>query len=222
MTNTLDQSPPPLHDSMPPLGVSAEKNELMGFRLGSSFESHKSAFEALETKGFEAPPAANGQPFQRFMLERVLNAESNLELALTFEYEDKQLKRIGLVVTRETKNQEEPIEVLHDLGAALVEALGTPHLVLDRTLDWSKQNVQTQDPSLAYAMFWSGSKTVPPKATTTTESTRFFDALLALSHDGALASITGVLGSVIASVDFFQGQPASAANTTFLSFIKRR
>lgn len=221
MTQTTDQVPPPLHDSLPPLRVSATKNELLGFRLGTAFASQEKAFKDLVDQGFDAPPAWANKPFQRFMLDRQAEDGSELEMSLTFEYDDAKLSRVGLVIARDRKEGEEPIDVLRDLEGALVDALGKPHLVLDRTTAWQKQSIDTQDPSLAYALFWSGSKTVPPQATQTNESLRFFDALVALGHDGALGTITGVLGNVIASVDFFQGQPTAATSGQFLSFMKK-
>lgn len=222
MTQTTGQLPPPLHDSLPPLRASAKKNELLGFRLGTAFASHEKAFADLVAQGFNKPPAVANKPLQRFILDRQIETNASaLEISITFEYEEEKLTRIGLVIARDAREDEKPIEVLHDLEGALVEALGKPHLVLDRTTEWEHKSIHTQDPSLAYALFWSGSETVPPKAAQTTESLRFFDALVALGHDGALATITGVLGNVIASVDFFQGQPPAATSGQFLSFMKK-
>lgn len=223
MIQTIGQIPHPLHDSLPPLRASPKKNELMGFRLGTAFTTHEKAFSDLAEQGFNKPPAFTGKLFQRFMLDRKTEGvAAAIELSLTFEYEEERLTRIGLVIARDAREGEKPIEVLRAFEGALVQALGKPHLVLDRTMDWKRQSIHTQDPSLAYAIFWSGSEAVPPQAVQTTESFRFFDALIALGHDGALATITGVLGNVIGSVDFFQGQPGPATSGQFLSFIKNR
>lgn len=206
---------------IPPLRISEKKNEIMGFRLGGTFSSQESAFLELKSQGYESPPKWGGKSFQRFMIEKEIASDDGFEVAFTFEYENEQLKRMGVIITRERQEEEIPLDVLRDIEGSLIDALGAPHLILDRTEEWVKNDIDTQDPSLAYALFWSNSKTVEPHRTVANESARFFDAVGALGHDGALATISGVLGSVIASVDFFQGQQSTVAASQFLSFMKK-
>lgn len=222
MNKTPTLAPPPLHSSLGLLKVSATKNTVMGFKLGTTFASQRAAFEGLAQQGFDLPPVWTERPVNRFLLERAPAHNIDLEVALSFEYKDEQLKNIAVIVTREMEAGESPANVIHDIEAALVESLGKPHLLLDKIDGMTRQQTNTTHPVSAYALFWSASQVVPPKATLATDNKSFYDALTALGHGGALATVTGIAGSVMASVDFFEGTCSDNCAGQFLSFVRQR
>lgn len=220
MTQTHTLTPPPLHGSLAFLDISPKKTMVMGFKLGTPFASHGKAFEALTKQGFESPPACLDQPVTYFLLEREPAQNGDFDVALGFEYEADQLKNLKVILTRDMSASEDPHEVVRDMEAALIDSMGKPHLLLDNTIGLSRENINTSNPSMIYGMFWSGSQEMPSKTTSTTDSTQFFKALASLGHGGALVSITGLLGSVMGCIDFFQGQRSVDTASPFLSFMK--
>lgn len=206
MNSIQPYSPDNIEEAIARLDISKDKNGFFGFKLDDSFLSHQESFKALAAKGFSSPPPWKQRQLHRFMLERSDAEESGDEVAITFEYEEKNLRRIGFIISCNPKNSKNPKADSIRMVKCLVDSMGQPHIFLNRFENLKDFYLDTQDPSTICSIFWSGVENLTNQTVEIFDSDKFSDVLSKLGHSGCLANLYELSGSLIVSVDFFKNK----------------
>ena len=186
--------------NLPRISVHGQ-DTLPGISLGTTFQSHRAGFLSLSKQGFDEPPK-NVDACCNFILEHTSECDKEA-MALVFNYENGRLQKIEFIVSKQPSAADYPMDVLHGLKEQIIERLGPPTFILDRTAEFCAHHFSTHKPEHFIDMLWQTNVLGCSDKSTTIESATVFREILEHIGDArALCNIYTHLETVTASVTF--------------------
>ena len=168
---------------------------LPGLSLGGEYADQVESLQRLAEYGFSGEPIHRNTPNGRIVLTRP--SVAGVEASISLTYAAGALDHLTFTL-RQCPKQEDSLVAVARAERLLDVGLGAPAVTLDRLAAWSQGGVDTGVPTIAKAYFWTGA--TPAKAVKHHDTQAFFDTITAMDG-GALAFITAVKGSILASME---------------------
>lgn len=134
--------------------VSRKRDAILGFVLGTPFESHLARLQELSRQGFDAPPTALGEDRRVVAVKRDLQGFEHAAVVLVYGADSKLVDTRLLLSGGAFVDADGARAAAEAIRDQVLAVMGRPELSLDAIDEWAQQGAYDDTDISCYSAFW--------------------------------------------------------------------